>query len=95
MAIVVYLSGVQDDTGEQFVAYFLPTRETLEKRRQDFADGKPYTEDMEYDYKMTREYNWNVKNKSSSGYEETFFFVFRDGVCTYDELETRYVTFFL
>ncbi len=43
-----------------------------------------------YDYKIAREYNWNVKNKASKGYEENYFFIFRDddGVY-YNELETR------
>ncbi|GCB86751.1 hypothetical protein scyTo_0027457, partial [Scyliorhinus torazame] len=42
-----------------------------------------------YEYKISREYNWNVKNKASKGYEENYFFIFResDGVY-YNELET-------
>jgi len=42
-----------------------------------------------YDYALAREYNWNVKNKASKGYEETYFFVFRDDGVYYNELETR------
>lgn len=42
-----------------------------------------------YEYKMAREYNWNVKNKASKGYEENYFMVFRDGCVYYNELETR------
>lgn len=42
-----------------------------------------------YDYKMAREYNWNVKNKASTGYEENYFFVFRSTGVYYNELETR------
>ena len=43
-----------------------------------------------YEYKMTREYNWTVKNKATKGYEqENFFFLLRDGAVKYDELETR------
>ena len=30
------IRGVMDESGEQFVAYFLPTDETLEKRRDDY-----------------------------------------------------------
>ena len=30
------IRGVMDESGEQFVAYFLPTDQTLEKRRDDF-----------------------------------------------------------
>lgn len=43
----------------------------------------------EYEYDMAREYNWNVKSKSSKGYEENYFFVFRDDGVFYNELETR------
>lgn len=45
-----------------------------------------------YDYKIAREYNWNVKNKASKGYEENYFFIFREGDGVYyNELETRYL----
>merc|ERR1712141_302774 len=44
---------------------------------------------MEYEDKMAREYNWNVKSKASKGYEENFFFLFRDDGVYYNELETR------
>jgi len=45
-----------------------------------------------YDYTLAREYNWNVKNKLTRGYEETYFMVFREDGCYYNELETRSVT---
>lgn len=67
-----------DESGEQFVAYFLPLEETLEKRRRDFTAGIDYADDDEYEYKMAREYNWNVKSKASKGYEENYFLVIRD-----------------
>merc|ERR1712098_752175 len=38
---------------------------------------------------MAREYNWNVKSKTSKGYEENFFFLFRGDGVYYNELETR------
>ena len=38
---------------------------------------------------MHREYNWNVKNKASKGYEENYFFITRDDKVFYNELETR------
>lgn len=73
-----------DESGEQFVAYFLPLEETLEKRRRDFTTGIDYADDEEYEYKMAREYNWNVKSKASKGYEENYFLVIRqDGVFIY------------
>lgn len=78
-----------DESGEQFVAYFLPVEETLVKRREDFAQGIPYQDDEEYEYKMAREYNWNVKSKASKGYEENYFLVIRQEGIYYNELETR------
>ena len=83
------IRGVMDESGEQFVAYFLPTDETLTKRADDMKDGVEYKEDAEYEYKMAREYNWNVKSKASKGYEENFFFLFRGDGVYYNELETR------
>lgn len=83
------IRGVMDESGEQFVAYFLPVEETLNKRREDFANNIPYQDDEEYEYKMAREYNWNVKSKASKGYEENYFFVIRHDGVYYNELETR------
>ncbi|KAH1000004.1 hypothetical protein HUJ04_008227 [Dendroctonus ponderosae] len=83
------IRGVMDESGEQFVAYFLPVEETLNKRREDFANNIPYQDDEEYEYKMAREYNWNVKSKASKGYEENYFFVVRHDGVYYNELETR------
>jgi len=84
-----------DETGEQFVAYFLPTKETLEKRAKDVEANKDYDDEEEYDYKMARQYHWNVKSKASSGYEENYFIVFRGEAAHYNELETRSVAFCL
>merc|ERR1719154_2208 len=83
------IRGVMDESGEQFVAYFLPTNETMEKRQTDFRQDKEYTEGEEYEYKMAREYNWNVKSKQSKGYEENFFFLYREDGIYFNELETR------
>ena len=44
-----------------------------------------------YDYVLAREYNWNVKNKATMGYEETYFFVMRPEGVFFNELETRCV----
>lgn len=38
---------------------------------------------------MAREYNWNVKSKTSKGYEENYFFIFSENGVFYNELETR------
>ncbi|KAF6204813.1 hypothetical protein GE061_018975 [Apolygus lucorum] len=83
------IRGVMDESGEQFVAYFLPTDNTLEKRRRDFTNGVDYEDDEEYEYKIAREYNWNVKTKASKGYEENYFLVFRQEGVYFNELETR------
>lgn len=85
------IRGVMDESGEQFVAYFLPTDETREKRKADSDMGRDYDDDAEYEYKMFREYNWNVKSKASKGYEENYFFIKRDEGIFYNELETRSV----
>lgn len=86
------IRGVMDEFGEQFVAYFLPTEDTLVKRRADVVNNLDYEDDQEYEYKMAREYNWNVKNKASKGYEENYFLIVRNDGIYYNELETRYVS---
>lgn len=83
------IRGVMDESGEQFVAYFLPTDSTLEKRRTDVTMERAYEDEVEYEYKMAREYNWNVKSKLSKGYEENYFLVIREEGMYYNELETR------
>lgn len=83
------IRGMVDESGDQFVAYFLPTEDTLEKRRRDIEGEVDYEDGEEYDYVLAREYNWNVKNKASRGYEENYFFVMKDDGVYYNELETR------
>ncbi|XP_046892300.1 RNA polymerase II-associated factor 1 homolog [Hypomesus transpacificus] len=84
------IRGMMDEEGNQFVAYFLPNEETLRKRKRDVDEELDYMPEDLYDYKIAREYNWNVKNKASKGYEENYFFIFRDGDGVYyNELETR------
>lgn len=79
-----------DESGEQFVAYFLPTEDTLTKRSIDVDQGMEWDEESnEYTYRMAREYNWTVKSKSSKGYEENYFLVVREDGVYYNELETR------
>ena len=41
-----------DEAGDQFVAYFLPTEETLIKRATDGDANVDYTEEEIYDYKL-------------------------------------------
>ena len=83
------IRGMVDESGDQFVAYFIPTEETLKKRKRDDDDSVVYNEGDKYEYTLAREYNWNVKSKASKGYEETYFFVFRPDGVFYNELETR------
>lgn len=83
------IRGMVDESGDQFVAYFLPTEETIKKRKHDVEMEQEYDPEEIYDYTLAREYNWNVKNKASKGYEETYFFVFKDDGVYYNELETR------
>ena len=45
-----------DEAGDQFVAYFLPTDETLVKRATDGDAGMDYTEEEVYDYKLGYSY---------------------------------------
>ncbi|KAK0420855.1 hypothetical protein QR680_014926 [Steinernema hermaphroditum] len=82
--------GMMDAGGEQFVAYFIPVAETLAKLELDDAVGRAYNPEETYEYAISREYNWTVKNKSTKGYEqENYFFVERNGKMYYNELETR------
>ncbi|XP_053328508.1 RNA polymerase II-associated factor 1 homolog [Spea bombifrons] len=84
------IRGMMDEEGNQFVAYFLPGEDTMRKRKRDQEEGLDYMPEDIYDYKIAREYNWNVKNKASKGYEENYFFIFREGDGVYyNELETR------
>ncbi|XP_012691657.1 RNA polymerase II-associated factor 1 homolog [Clupea harengus] len=84
------IRGMMDEEGNQFVAYFLPNEETMRKRKRDVEEDIDYMPEELYEYKIAREYNWNVKNKASKGYEENYFFIFRDGDGVYyNELETR------
>ncbi|OON13566.1 Paf1, partial [Opisthorchis viverrini] len=71
------IRGMVDESGDHFVAYFLPTESTKQLRRLDIENHVPYTEGAAYEYELAREYNWNVKNKTMANYEENYFFVFR------------------
>ncbi|XP_067939429.1 RNA polymerase II-associated factor 1 homolog [Watersipora subatra] len=83
------IRGMKDESGEQFVAYFLPTDESMAKREEDKANSVIYRPDEPYDHMLSREYTWNVKNKATKGYEEMYFFLERNGQFCYNELETR------
>ncbi|XP_034973256.1 RNA polymerase II-associated factor 1 homolog [Zootoca vivipara] len=84
------IRGMMDEEGNQFVAYFLPVDDTMRKRKRDQDEEMDYAPEDVYEYKIAREYNWNVKNKASKGYEENYFFIFREGDGVYyNELETR------
>lgn len=89
MLIKFYFSGVMDDSGEQFVVYFVPTDETLSKRKRDQDLEQEYQEGDTYEYRMAREYNWDMNSKATKGYEENYCFVTRDNGVFYNKLETR------
>ena len=40
--------GMVDESNEQFVAYFLPTPDTIEKKEEDKRLGIPFRDDQEY-----------------------------------------------
>lgn len=83
------IKGLVDKNGEQFVAYFLPTEQTLAKRHRDIENELDYDADDEYDFKLAREYTWNIKSKVNSGYEENYYFIIKEDEVYYNELETR------
>uniref|UniRef100_A0A8B9SXN1 RNA polymerase II-associated factor 1 homolog n=1 Tax=Anas platyrhynchos TaxID=8839 RepID=A0A8B9SXN1_ANAPL len=71
--------GMMDEEGNQFVAYFLPVEETL-RSASGTEEEMDYSPQDVYDYKI-----------SSKGYEENYFFIFREGDGVYyNELETRW-----
>jgi len=83
------IKGLVDKNGEQFVAYFLPTEDTIKKRNRDNDNDTEYDADDEYDFKLAREYTWNIKSKVNSGYEENYYFIMKEDAVYYNELETR------
>jgi RNA polymerase II-associated factor 1 len=80
---------VDKNTGEQFVAYFLPTDETTAKQARDAENEVNYDADDEYDFKLAREYTWNVKTKETGLFDENYYFVVKDDAIYYNCLETR------
>ena len=44
----VSFRGMMDENNEQFVAYFVPTQETMRKRRQDVHQTVSYQDGEEY-----------------------------------------------
>ncbi|KAK6047891.1 hypothetical protein COOONC_14604, partial [Cooperia oncophora] len=85
-----YIKGMQDDDGEQFVAHFIPTVETLQKTLHDKEEGRSFEEGAVYEHILNREYTWTVKNKNTKGFERDNYFVYyKDGCFHYNELETK------
>ncbi|PIO61827.1 hypothetical protein TELCIR_16636 [Teladorsagia circumcincta] len=81
---------MQDDDGEQFVAHFIPTVETLQKTLNDKEEGRSFEEGAVYEHTLNREYTWTVKNKNTKGFERDNYFVYyKDGCFHYNELETK------
>lgn len=77
-----------DAENKEYIGYFLPTAETRAKRAREENDEE--TDDT-YDFKLIREYKWNRKDKTMSGFEENYFLSIRDDSIVYNELETMSV----
>ena len=73
---------------EEYIAYFLPTPDTIERRTEDENGDRNYLEGQEYIYKLEREYNWSFLNKVK-GHEDSYFFVMKDDCVFYNELGSR------
>lgn len=83
------IRGMVDADGDQFVAYFMPTQNTLEQRNIDAQACVPYDENETYDYMLAKEYNWIVKNFKNSKSEQYYFFSWRNNQVFYNELDTK------
>ncbi|KAI6186896.1 RNA polymerase II-associated factor 1-like protein [Aphelenchoides besseyi] len=82
--------GMVDEEGNQLMAYFVPTDETLEQCEKEREEGRTFTEDYDYKYVCGRKYDWTVQAKGQKGIDlETYFFTQRNGVMYYCEMETR------
>ena len=77
-----------DTDNKEYIGYFLPTAETRAKRAREDEEEQDES-DESYDFKLIREYNWNRKDKTMSGFEENYFLSVRDDSIVYNELETR------
>lgn len=84
-------SGLQTTEDEHLAAYFTPTKETVIKQQLQEDTGIFYDENEEYEYKLTREYDWNVKSKRNLNYKENYFFIesAHRNAYYYNELETH------
>ncbi|CAI4222679.1 unnamed protein product [Auanema sp. JU1783] len=84
------IKGMQSAEGEQYVAHFCPTVETLQQNLEDHEKKQPFEQGYTYNYMLNREYNWVVKNNASADYEKDHFMLYqKDGQMLYNELETR------
>ncbi|CAF3089143.1 unnamed protein product [Rotaria socialis] len=77
-----------DGDNKEYIGYFLPTAETRAKRAREEQE-EVEDPDESYDFKLIREYNWNRKDKTMSGFEENYFLSVKDDSIVYNELETR------
>lgn len=66
MFCVIY-RGAVDENNEQFVAYFLPTEETLTKRKRDSEEGVDYNAEDEYVHTdRTHHWKWSHNSKDNN-----------------------------
>lgn len=83
MSQAIIRGAYDEELGESFVVYFLPTEITMADRLLDQNNGLEYTEGKEYEYKSSREYTWQAKQDPNG---DDFFFVFRDDAVYYNRL---------
>eukprot|EP01135_Chromosphaera_perkinsii_P006245 Nk52_evm6s470 gene=Nk52_evmTU6s470 len=62
---------------ESYIFYFLPTRDTVERRKTSHSSGMADPENMSY--KVMREYEFDIKQHSREGPLKHLFFVKRPG----------------
>ncbi|CAF1146691.1 unnamed protein product [Rotaria magnacalcarata] len=82
------IKALVDADNKEYIGYFLPTAETRAKRAREEQE-EVEDPDESYDFKLIREYNWNRKDKTMSGFEENYFLSVKDDSIVYNELETR------
>ncbi|KAI0980162.1 hypothetical protein GJ496_009294 [Pomphorhynchus laevis] len=87
------IRAITDHNDEQFMGYFLPDHQSLEKLTN--SDDSKLPENKEYFFRMNRDYNWNVKGSSTQQGEESYFVIFNDDKVTYAPFDTRYFANYL
>eukprot|EP00128_Syssomonas_multiformis_P004967 Colp12_sorted_trinity150504_noHs@34105 len=84
------LRGMQnpDNPSEQFVAYFLPTEESMRKRKRVLEEGGSSEDRIPKEYESAREYSWTV-NIGTAEERQYIFRMGESGNVTYDEVNIK------